>query len=104
MRIRFVVGSLIALVAAAPSRGETPLGTAFTYQGQLKEGSAPFDGTADFEFTLWDDAGSGNPPTGGTQVGGAQAINAVPVTAGRTMEYIGENRMRIAWRSGNLGD
>jgi len=36
MRIRLVIGSLIALVAVTPSLGETPLGTAFTYQGQLK--------------------------------------------------------------------
>ena len=82
MGIRFVIGSLIALVAVAPSLGETPLGTTFTYQGQLKQGGAPFDGTADFQFTLWDAAGSGNPPTGGVQVGGAQAINARPVTSG----------------------
>ena len=69
-------------MAVAPSQGETPLGTAFTYQGQLKESGAPFDGTADFQFTLWDAAGSGDPPTGGIQVGGVQAINALPVTAG----------------------
>ncbi|MDO8630830.1 MAG: hypothetical protein Q7R41_10085 [Phycisphaerales bacterium] len=82
MRIRFVIGSLIALVVVAPSLGETPLTTAFTYQGQLKAGGAPFDGTADFVFTLWDAAGSGNPPTGGTQVGDVQPIIALPVTAG----------------------
>ncbi|MEK7711198.1 MAG: hypothetical protein AAB341_04800 [Planctomycetota bacterium] len=82
MRIRLVVGSLLALAAVAPSPGETPLSTAFTYQGQLKEGGVPLNGTADFQFTLWDAAGSGNPPVGGTQVGDAQAINAVPVTAG----------------------
>ncbi len=82
MRIGFVIVSLIALVTVAPSLGETPLGTAFTYQGQLKQAGAPFEGTADFQFTLWDAAGSGNPPTGGVQVGGVQAINALPVTAG----------------------
>jgi len=82
MRIRLVIGFLIALVAVAPSLGETPLSTAFTYQGQLKQDGLPFDGTADFEFTLWDNAGSGNPPVGGIQVGGVQAINALPVTAG----------------------
>src|SRR3990170_3808334 len=82
MRIRFAIGSLVALAAVAPSRGETPLGTAFTYQGQLKGAGVPLDGTADFQFTLWDAAGSGNPPTGGTQVGGVQATNALPVSAG----------------------
>ncbi len=82
MRIRLVLGSLIALVAVTPSPGEIPLSTAFTYQGQLKQGGVPFDGTADLVFTLWDAAGSGNPPTGGIQVGGVQAINALPVAAG----------------------
>ncbi len=82
MRIRIVIGSLIALVAVAPSLGETPLSTAFTYQGQLKEGGVPLSDTADFQFTLWDAAGSGNPPVGGTQVGSLQAVNALPVTAG----------------------
>jgi hypothetical protein len=81
-RIRFLIGSLIAFVAATPSLGETPLGTAFTYQGQLKQDGTPFEGTADFVFTLWDAAGSGNPPTGGTQVGDVQPIIALPVIAG----------------------
>ena len=57
-------------------------GTSFAYQGQLKDGGVPLTGTADFQFTLWDAAGAGNPPSGGTQVGGEEAINALPVNAG----------------------
>lgn len=74
MGIRFVVGSLIALVAVAPSLGATPLSTAFTYQGQLKQGGIPFNGTANMVFKLYD-AVAGN-------LLGTQTINNVPVANG----------------------
>ena len=45
--------ALIPLVAGVDARGER-LGTAFTYQGQLKQGSVPVSGVIDLEFTLWD--------------------------------------------------
>jgi len=82
MRIRLVIGSLIALVAVAPSLGQTPLTTAFTYQGQLKQGGAPFDGTAHLRFSLWDAAGNGSPPVGGSQIGASQLLANVPVANG----------------------
>ena len=69
MRIRFVIGSLIALVAVAPSQGETPLTTAFTYQGQLKDGGMPATGAYDLQFRLFDAANSGN-HVAGTQASG----------------------------------
>ena len=59
------------IVAVAVSAGselsaaEGPPGTAFTYQGDLDEGGTPLDGTANFEFSLWDDPAT--PP--GMQVG-----------------------------------
>jgi hypothetical protein len=52
--------------------GTAPLalpGTAFTYQGRLTNGSGPVSGTCSFVFGLYDEAGSGIPPTGGTLLG-----------------------------------
>jgi len=54
----------------------TILGTAFTYQGQLKQGGNPVNGNCDFQFSLWD-AGSG-----GTQVGTTQTKTNVSVSNG----------------------
>src|SRR5205085_410688 len=61
---------------------QTPLGTGFTYQGQLKQNSAPMNGTVNLRFSLWDAAGSGSPPTGGNQIGGTQQITNVSITNG----------------------
>ncbi|MEK7711199.1 MAG: tail fiber domain-containing protein [Planctomycetota bacterium] len=76
MRIRFVIGSLIALAAVAPSSGAIPFGTGFTYQGQLKEGDVPLNALADFQFTLW------SHPSGGSIVGATLELNDVPVVNG----------------------
>jgi hypothetical protein len=58
------------------------LGTGFTYQGQIKNASGPVNSTCDFQFTLWDDAGSGSPPAGGNQIGLVQTTTGVSVTNG----------------------
>ena len=54
--------------ATSPSL-ESPLGSAFTYQGRLKDGDIPADGTYNFRFYLWADQAKTNllgtvPPTG----------------------------------------
>ncbi len=59
------------------STTQTALGTGFTYQGQLKNASGPVNTTCDFQFSLWDAAGSGAPPAGGAQIGLTQTL---PVT------------------------
>ena len=55
---------------------QSVVGTGFTYQGQLKQSSAPFSGNCDFQFTLWD------APTAGTQVTGAVSKPNVAVSRG----------------------
>ncbi len=59
-----------------------PLGSGFTYQGDLKVSGTPLTGTADFEFSLWDAEGSGSPPVGGTQIGATQTLTSVSVADG----------------------
>ena len=55
---------------------QSVVGTGFTYQGQLKQSSAPFSGNCDFQFTLWDD------PTAGAQVTGAVSKPNMAVNRG----------------------
>ncbi len=62
--------------------GPGPVESAFTYQGMLKMGGAPVNGTCDFVFTLWDQSGSGAPPSGGNQIGAADVQLGVSVAKG----------------------
>jgi hypothetical protein len=64
------------LLCGAGLAGAEPLGTAFTYQGQLTEAGAPATGQYDLQFTLYD------APSGGTQVGPRLSTNAVAVSEG----------------------
>lgn len=76
----FLMG--IALLANASTTAAAPLGTTFTYQGQLKKDGILIDGTAHLRFSLWDAAGSGSPPVGGSQIGASQLLANVGVTNG----------------------
>jgi hypothetical protein len=66
----------VVLLVAGPSYAQAPVGTAFTYQGQLKDGGMPADGDYDFVFRLYD------ADTGGAQVGGDVTVDAWPVVDG----------------------
>ena len=70
------IGLILALLCAAPAPGQTPAGTAFTYQGQLEKAGAPLSDTADFQFSLWDAAALG------TQIGATQTAANVSVQGG----------------------
>jgi hypothetical protein len=56
--------------------GQTSLGTAFTYQGQLKQNGTPVNGTVTLQFSLWD------APGGGNQLGVNQSISNIPISDG----------------------
>src|SRR5688572_22129580 len=71
-----ILVSFGCFASAAAFGGGTPLDTAFTYQGQLKQGGAPYSGPADFEVTLWD------APTGPAQVAGPLVVLNVTITDG----------------------
>jgi len=83
MRLRTEFFQLaIILVFLAAWLPAAPVGTAFTYQGHLADAGGSLNGTADLEFTLWDEAGSGEPPTGGAQVSSVVAINDITIVDG----------------------
>ncbi len=92
MKSRWILpGALVAVLLAlaaglslaqgpAPGRAGTtlqsPLGSAFTYQGQLKKDGSPHSGSCDFRFRLWD------AESGGNQVGPTQTKTGVQVVGG----------------------
>jgi len=58
-----VVLSLMGGLSMAQAPASSPLGTGFTYQGQLRSSDSPYSGACDFKFALWDAL------SGGLQVG-----------------------------------
>ena len=82
MARRSIYVALVLLCLIRYASAQTPLGTAFTYQGQLKSGGSPAGPTANLAFSLWDAAGSGSPPVGGNQVGTTISMTNVPLTNG----------------------
>ncbi len=69
MRKMLIVLSILWLSTAA-------LAAPITYQGQLRDGSGPYDGTANMAFRLY------NSPTGGSMVGSLVSLSNVQVNNG----------------------
>jgi hypothetical protein len=77
-----LLGVLVLMLLVPCLAAAAPLGSGFTYQGELSQSGTPVDGTVHLRFSLWDAAGSGTPPAGGTQIGASQIITSVPVSGG----------------------
>jgi len=67
----------VQVVAQGGAQTKEALGTAFTYQGELRQSGAPVSGAGDFQFSMWDAL------AGGAQVGSTVKVNTVTVVDGR---------------------
>jgi len=68
--------AVLACCVVPAAADAAPLGSAFTYQGQLKQDGVVASGSFDFQFKLFDAA------AGGSQIGGDFTVDAVEVAAG----------------------
>jgi hypothetical protein len=86
-----VIAFVLSFVFALAAFGE-PVGTSWTYQGQLRRGGAAYNGTCNFQFSLW------NALSAGTQKASTQSINGVNVVNGLftvTLDFGGEPALGI---------
>ncbi len=59
-----------------PQAITTQVGSAFSYQGQIKKSGSAVNGACDFQFSLWNDGGAG------AQIGNIQTQNGIVVKNG----------------------
>lgn len=73
---RYVLMMVVVLArTTVASQAQMPVGTAFTYQGQLKQSGEPVNGSVNLRFELYDAGTGGN-------LAGAISIGAIPVQNG----------------------
>ncbi len=68
----------------APTGGGDPgdVDNWFSYQGYLEDNGTPINDFCDFEFSLWDSSGTGEPPVGGIQIGVTETLPGLLVSDG----------------------
>ena len=72
------LAAIAVLLCARGLEAQTPVGTAFTYQGRLSDGGTPPTGPYDLQFRLFDASTAGNPATGSDSFPSAPAILSRP--------------------------
>ena len=77
MRSLPILGYLVSMLFALEGAAQTPLGSEWTYQGELIESGAPAEGMFDMTLSLWDAASAG------AQIGVTIMRDEVPVAGGR---------------------
>ena len=73
---RASLGLALTIGLVATALAQNPVGTAFTYQGQLQNGGTPQNGPCDLRFKLFDAS------SGGSQIGSTQTVAGVNVVNG----------------------
>jgi hypothetical protein len=74
--LRVTLATAFLFLTATIGRAQTPLGTTFTYQGQLQNNAVPENGSCDLQFKLFDAA------LGGGQIGSTITDTGITVTNG----------------------
>ncbi len=64
------------LASAGTASGQTPMGTAFTYQGHMERDGGPVNDRCDFRFILWDAESDGS-QVGTTQTAAPDVIDGI---------------------------
>ena len=70
------VGAIAKAQESTSDEANAPAGTAFSYQGQLKDASGPVTDSCDFQLSLWDAL------SGGSQIGTTLTRSGVAVSEG----------------------
>ena len=103
-KISFVFAVCLSILLSGIGIAQTSY---FTYQGQLKDGSSPANGSYDLRFILYDS------PTGGSQVGSTWYADNHPIENGLLNTILdfgaaafngGERYLEIAVRAGSVDD
>ena len=75
-RFRAIALMIVAIVLASAAQAAQPLGSSFTYQGELRSAGQVANGAHDFQFSLYDAA------SGGSQIGNTLQ-QSLTVSSGR---------------------